>query len=53
MKKTEKKKEKSNTVRLLDSEVLKDAKIVVIKRGYASLQAYITEAVKEKNQREK
>jgi len=46
-------KEKSNTVRLLDSNVLKDAKIISIKKGYDTLQAYVTEAVKEKNQREK
>jgi len=46
-------KEKSNTVRLLDSTVLKDAKIISIKKGYDTLQQYVTEAVKEKNQREK
>lgn len=46
-------KEKSNSVRLLDNNVLKEAKIISIKKGYDTLQEYITEAVKEKNQREK
>jgi len=46
-------KEKSNTVRLIDNTVLRDAKIVVIRKGYDSLQQFVTEAVKEKIQREK
>lgn len=46
-------KEKSNSVRLLDSNVLKEAKIISIKKGYDTLQEYVTEAVKEKNKREK
>lgn len=48
-----KEKEKSNTVRLLDNNVLRDAKIISIKKGYDTLQQYVTEAVKEKNSREK
>lgn len=48
----EKEKERSNTVRLLDNGVLRDAKIISIKKGYDTLQQYVTEAVKEKNQRE-
>jgi hypothetical protein len=46
-------KEKSNSVKLTDSNILKEAKIVSIKRNYESLGEYITQAVKEKNQREK
>jgi hypothetical protein len=46
-------KEKSNSVKLSDNNVLKEAKIICIKRGYDTLQQYITEAVKEKNQKEK
>ena len=45
-------KEKSNTVRLLDGNVLKEAKILSIKKGYDTLQEYVTEAVKEKNEKE-
>lgn len=46
-------KEKSNSVKLSDGDVLKEAKLVVIKRGYSTLTEYVTKAVKEKNQREK
>lgn len=48
-----KEKEKSNSVKLTDSNVLRNARMIVIKRNYNSLQEYITQAVKEKNQREK
>lgn len=47
-----KEKEKSNSVKLLDTTVLKEAKIVCIRKNY-TIQEYVTEAVKEKNQREK
>ena len=47
-----KKKEKSNSVKLLDGTALKEAKIVCIRKNY-TIQEYVTEAVKEKNQREK
>lgn len=45
-------KEKSNSVKLLDAEVLKQAKIVCIRKNY-TIQEYVTEAVKEKNAKEK
>lgn len=45
-------KEKSNSVKLLDGAVLKEAKIVCIRKNY-TIQEYVTAAVKEKNQREK
>jgi hypothetical protein len=45
-------KEKSNSVKLLDGDVLKQAKVVCIRKNY-TIQEYVTEAVKEKNQREK
>lgn len=48
-----KEKEKSNTVKIIDDNVMRDAKIVVIRKGYDSLQEYVTEAVRDKNQREK
>lgn len=53
MKVKEKPKGKSNMVSISDDTVMRDAKIIVIRRGYDSLRDYITEAVKEKNQREK
>lgn len=43
---------KTGAVRI-DPEVLKEAKLTSIKKGYDTLQEYVTEAVKEKNQREK
>lgn len=46
-------KQKSNSVKLTDGKVLNDAKIIVIKKGYDSVGEYVTQAVKEKNQREK
>lgn len=46
-------KEKSNSVKLTDSNVLKEAKILSIKKNYDSLGEYVTQAVKEKNDREK
>lgn len=45
-------KQKSNTVKLLDIRVLNDAKIICITKNF-SIQEYVTEAVKEKNQKEK
>lgn len=49
----EDKKDKSNSVKLLNSKCLDEAKIIVIKRNYQSLQEYVTQAVEEKNKREK
>jgi len=46
-------KERSNSVKLTESNVLKEAKMIAIKKGYNTLGAYITEAVKEKNKRER
>jgi hypothetical protein len=45
-------KQKSNTVKLLDTAALNEAKIICINKNY-SIQEYVTEAVKEKNKREK
>lgn len=53
MKVKEKPKGKSNTVSLADDTVMRDAKLISIRRGYDSLRDYVTEAVKEKNHREK
>jgi hypothetical protein len=47
------KKEKSNSVKLLRGEALKDAKVVVIKNNYPSIGEFVTQAVEEKVEREK
>lgn len=43
---------KTGAIRI-DPSILMDAKLISIQKGYNTLQEYVTEAVKEKNKREK
>jgi hypothetical protein len=46
------KKEKSNSIKLLRSKALEDAKVIVVRRKYDSIGEYATQALEEKNKRE-